>query len=273
MGFMMLALFAFALAAAQDGGRDIPPPRPIPTELAATFAGAVRRTSAFAPAGGRAIQPAMQGILAPESPYPAWIVEFHWEEKGVLHSGVAMLVDVPAMEKVKPGTEKAIPRELREGAWVTPKVFEGQTFATWSEQMQEQRRSGNEMAALGTIRLVISGQVAFRSASGNYGEIRCLSQPADCIPGFKDPAMLDVALIPAEQFGYRRTFHPGAPVKGNGTATGLLATWAYAAVPLDPHFGSRSFCGDSTGAACAVAGGTMPPIVGGACPKACQPLP
>jgi hypothetical protein len=270
---MMLLPAALALVVSQDGGMDVPPPRPIPAELAATFAGAVPRNTTFAAVRGRAIQPGMQGILVPGSQWPAWIVEIHWKEGGKLRAGVAMLVDVPAYDKVKPGTEKIIPLAMREGPWAAVKVFEDLTFASWAEQSQEQRRSGNELAARSAIRSVISAQVVFQSASGSYGEMRCLSQPEACLPGTKEPAVLDATMVPAEKFGYRRTFHPGAPVKGKGKQTGLIATWAYTAEPIDANYGRQSFCGDFTGTVCAVEGATMPPVVGGACPKSCQPIP
>jgi hypothetical protein len=268
-----LAALALILSLDADGGMDVPPPQPIPSALAATFAGAVRRNSAFAAATGRDIQPDIVGIATP-SPAPSWIVEIHWKEKGNLRTGVAMVVDVPAMDKIKPGTEKNIPLALREGPWVAIKVFEDLTFARWAEQTQEQRRSNNENAATRAIRLLITAEIAFWSESGgSYGEMRCLRQPASCLPGSNRPAMFDAESLPAEKFGYRRTFHSGAPVKGKGKETGLLATWAYTAEPMDPRYGRQSFCGDFTGQVCAVAGATMPPVVGGACPKSCQPVP
>ena len=183
-----------------------------------------------------------------------------------------MLIDVPAAEKVTPGVEK-VTLAMREGPWIAAKVFEDQTYATWSAQMQAQRRANNESMTVGAIRLVISGEAAFQSESGSYGEFRCLGQPGSCLPGSKAPAMLDAARAPAEMHGYRRTFHPGAAVKGKGRQTGLIATWAYSAVPMDLKFGTRALCGDSTGSVCAVAGATMPRVVGGACPKSCQPIP
>jgi hypothetical protein len=269
---MRLLLAALALVVSQDGGTDIPPPRPIPTKLAATFAGAVRRHPAFAAVGGRVIQPGMEGSLDPGSQWPAWVVEIHWKEEGKLRTGVAMLVDMPAYEKMNPGTENAIPLALREGPWFAVKISEDLTFASWAEQSQE-RRSVNEVAARSDIRFVISAQAVFQSASGSFGEMRCLSQPATCLPGTKQPAMLDATTLPAETLGYRRTFHPGAPVKGKGRQTGLIATWAYTAEPIDGSYGRQSFCGDFTGIVCAVAGTRMPPVVGGACPKSCLPIP
>ena len=270
----MLVLAALALVVSQDGGMDVPPAGPIPTKLAATFAGAVRRNPAFASVAGRAVQPDMVGILSPALEAPGWIVEIHWKEKGKLRAGVAVLMDVPAMDKVKPGTEKAVPFAMREGPWIAAKVFEDQTYAMWAEQMQHQRRANNESMTVGAIRVVISAEAAFLSESGgSYGEFRCLSQPGTCLPGSKAPAMIDGTRVPAEVHGYRRTFHSGAAVKGKGKQTGLIATWAYSAEPMDPKFGTRALCGDSTAVVCAVSGATMPPVVGGACPKSCRPVP
>ena len=51
---------------------------------------------------------------------------------------------------------------------------------------------------------------------------------------------------------------------------GLIATYAYTAVPMDPKYGSRAYCGDSSGYVCEVLGAAMPPVVGGVCPKSCK---
>jgi hypothetical protein len=269
---MILALAALALVVVQDGGRDAPPPGPVPTELSATFAGAIRRNPAYAAAKGRVIQPDMQGALLVGAPLPGWLVEFHWKEAGNLRGGLAMIIDAPAADKINPGFEKAS-LAMREGRWVAAKVYEGETYAHWAEQAHQQRLANNESMTVMTIRSVISAEAVFESLSGSYGEFRCLSQPAACLPGSKEPALLEPADAAAEMHGYRRTFHPGAAVKGKGGQTGLIATWAYSAVPIDPNFGSHAVCGDSTGLVCAVAGVTMPPVVGGACPKSCKPLP
>ncbi len=271
---LALAILALVVSPDVDGKIDVPPPRTIATELAAALAGAVRRNTDFAAVAGRVVQPDMIGIASPAVEVPGWVVEIHWKEKGKLRSGVAFMIDVPAMDRVKPGTAKAIPPALREGPWLAAKVLEDVTFASWAEQQQEQRRANNESGTTSDIRMVISAEAFFMSSSGgSYGEMRCLSQPASCLPGSKDPQLLDATMGAAERYGYRRTFHPGAAVQGKGKQSGLLATWAYTAVPMDPKYGRQSFCGDSTGTVCAVAGATMPPVTGGACPKTCSPVP
>ena len=266
-------LALLALAAAQDGAVDMPPPRPIPADLAAPFAGAIRRNQAFAAATGRTVESATQGFVMPRSTYPAWVVEFHWREKGALRPGVAFLVDVPAARKLT-SSGRSIPDASLEGPWAAIAVFEDQTLAMWSEDLERQRRANNESMTASDVRMIISSEEGFRSTSGSYGDLRCLSLPASCLPRPKDPLLpLDVAYTQAERNGYRRTFHPGAPVQGKENETGLIATWAYTAVPMDPKFGRRAFCGDSArGDVCAVEGATMPPLVGGACPKSCLPL-
>jgi hypothetical protein len=269
----MILLFAvLALGVAADGRMDVPPPVPIATELATTFAGAIRRNPAFAAAKGRVIQPGMQGFLPADAPFPTWIVEFRWQENAKLRTGMTFLIDVPAAEKVTPGIEKQT-LAMREGPWIAAKVFEDQTYAMWAAETQQQRRANNEAMTAGDIRSVISAEAAFMSESGgSFGELRCLKQPADCLPGSKTPPLLDAERYPADRHGYRRTFHPGAAVKGKGKQTGLLATFAYSAAPMEPKYGSRAICGDSTGNVCAVAAATMPTVVGGACPKSCLPL-
>src|SRR6476659_431012 len=130
---MLLILATLALVAAQDGAVDVPPAGPIPTELSATFAGAIRRNPTYAAAKGRVIQPGMQGALVPGAPYPSWMVEFHWQEKGKPRAGTAVLIDVPAAEKVTPGIEK-ITLAIREGPWIAAKVYEDQTYASWAQR-------------------------------------------------------------------------------------------------------------------------------------------
>lgn len=268
----MLAFAALAFVAFQDGRMDVPPPRPVAAELARTFAGAIRRTAAFGPATGREVQPAMQGFTAPEMPFPAWFVEFQWKEKGSLRPGFAMFFDIVAAEKVDPGLKK-VPRALIEGQWFAAQVTEGQTFAAWAEDTQVQRRDNNESMTQGDLRMVITAEAVFMSESGgSYGEIGCLREPASCLPGSKAEVLLKSDWGPADEHGYRRTFHAGPAAKGKAGQTGLIAGWAYTAVPLDPKFGRRAFCADSiVNDVCAVAGATMPALVGGRCPKGCQP--
>jgi hypothetical protein len=179
----------------------------------------------------------------PQSVYASWTVEFHWREKGALHPGVAFVADVVAARRLT-SSGKSIPDSSLEGPWGVFAVFEDKTLAAWLEDLQQHRRATNEAQTVDALR-------AIRTA----------------------PAARDATSVAAEAHGYRRTFHPGAAVTGRGRQPGLFATWAYTAVPIDPKFGLRSFCGDSTGVVCVVAGATMPPVVGGACPKGCQPLP
>ena len=102
--------------------------------------------------------------------------------------------------------------------------------------------------------------------------LSCLGEPASCLPGSKEKSILDVPFTAApERGGYRRAFHAGPATKG-AKSPKLLNTFAFTAVPMSPDSGKLGFCGDSTGAVCAVSGEPMPAIVGGACPKACVPL-
>ena len=151
-----------------DGKIDVPPPRPIATELAAALAGAVRRNTDFAAVAGRVVQPDRIGIASPAVEVPGWVVEIHWKEKGKLRSGVAFMIDVPAMDRVKPGTAKAIPPALREGPWLAAKVLEDVTFASWAQQQQEQRRANNESGTTSDIRMVISAEAFFMSSSAGW---------------------------------------------------------------------------------------------------------
>lgn len=144
------------------------------------------------------------------------------------------------------------------------------------------RISGNEAAAIGQIRSMISAQMAFAAANGNaYGEPRCLLSPSECIPGYapSDPAFLAPETASPERSGYRFEFHAGGSAGETGGSAGVeaggtgMTSFAYTAEPMQPgETGARAFCGDATGTICEFAGGRLPPIDGGGCPAGCPVL-
>ena len=243
----------------------------VPANLSATFVKILRKVPAFLPATGRAIQTDLKGVATPQAPFPLWVVEFRWTEKGAANSGLAMFVEMAGIVKVQPAAEKEV--SVREDGWGLGTLTEGKTLAAWLEEMNAVRRAANEAAALADVRTVLSAQRVFQYASGgSYGELSCLGEPASCLPGSKEKSILDVPFTAApERGGYRRAFHAGPATKG-AKSPKLLNTFAFTAVPMSPDSGKLGFCGDSTGAVCAVSGEPMPAIVGGACPKACVPL-
>jgi type II secretory pathway pseudopilin PulG len=131
------------------------------------------------------------------------------------------------------------------------------------------RVSANESAAIGDIRTIISAQMAYSSTSnGAYGELRCLAEPATCIPGYTGPYFVDAALASlADKSGYKRAFFPGSAFQGG------VDNFAYTATPIQPgQTGVRSFCGDSSGIVCADPSGSPIQATGGRCPASCPPL-
>lgn len=145
------------------------------------------------------------------------------------------------------------------------------------------RVSANEAAAIGDVRTVISGQAAYSSANcGTYGRLECLSNPrgSGCIVDYPAaaPSFLDQALASAQvKSGYRRTFHPGAPLaltQGQGCPGGTgLESFAYTAVPAARgSTGVRGFCGDDSGRICVTTDGNAPPVTNGRCAEGCTPL-
>ncbi len=121
------------------------------------------------------------------------------------------------------------------------------------------RVSANEAAAIGDIRSLISGQVAYSSFNGGFyaSRLECLSSPGDCIANFTSPLpeerggtaqFLDPRTIASPKNGYGREFVPGARAPGSATST---STFAFLAYPINPgQSGVRSFCGDSSGRIC-----------------------
>ena len=141
------------------------------------------------------------------------------------------------------------------------------------------RVSANEAATIGDIRTVISAEAAYQSASGGYyGTPECLAAPTTCLPAYSGPTFVDPDLASATvKNGYRRTFHPGAPIAAGAGGTpapaNSLETFAYVAVPASKNqTGVRGFCGDSSGRICFTTDGSAPAVVAGACDPGCRDL-
>jgi len=129
----------------------------------------------------------------------------------------------------------------------------------------------DEAAAVRDVRSVLGAEKEYRTASGgDYGELRCLQRPAECLAGYTGKSFLAAGSDAETRAGYRRRFHPGQPAAHHPQG---LTSFAYTAVPEDPgRSGVRAFCGDSSGRICAAASGHLPSVVDGACPTDCTPL-
>jgi hypothetical protein len=102
-----------------------------------------------------------------------------------------------------------------------------------------------EARVIGDIRTVISAEEAFRTETGAYGDLECLTGPSSCLPGYTGPTFLD------ESFR--------APLRGryNWAFRRARDSYRITAVPFSREPGTCcTFCGDSTGRVCFRRGAT-----------------
>ena len=137
------------------------------------------------------------------------------------------------------------------------------------------RVSANEASAIGDVRTMISAEVAYSTANGNFFDTpECVGTPSLCIPGYTGPSFLDPTLATlATKSGYQRRFVPGPPAGRGAVSPSSLQSFAYVAVPLSRgQTGVRGFCGDSSGMVCATQDGSEPAVENGQCAASCAPL-
>lgn len=153
-------------------------------------------------------------------------------------------------------------------------VIVGMVAAIAIPGLLKARMSGNEAAAIATIRRMISAEVSYSTVNGGvYDKPECLASPARCLPTYSGPAFLDPTdASVVSKGGYTFEFRPGEPAgtdeirRGRASPTSVVE-FAYVATPMTPGTtGVRMFCGDSSGevvamtrdAATAVAGRCPP---------------
>jgi hypothetical protein len=229
----------------------------------------LKRIPAFAATSGRSglqLTDKKMTLPGPESG-KAYFVEFRWNERGVTHTGLAVLAHKSVGDD-KPWVVKGDP-------WGVGMMIEDKDWAFLVSDLKRAQTRDHELATKLEIRKVIIAQAKFQSASGGwYGEMRCLVRPTECIPGFTGLHFLEEELASAvEKNGYRRQFHPGPRRAGDPSkpaSSPLLKAFAYTAVPSRVgESGQRSFCGDSSGRVCVLASGAAPVVTAGACPASC----
>jgi hypothetical protein len=132
----------------------------------------------------------------------------------------------------------------------------------------------NEAGAIGTVRAMASGQIAYSVNNANaYGSISCLESPSPCVPKDRGVPYVTPGTTSGERAGYVFEFHPGpdAPAAEGRPAGSALASFAFVARPMRPGTtGIRTFCVDATFNVCTVPDGVS--VSGPQCPAACQVL-
>jgi hypothetical protein len=260
---LTLALVAWpALAAAQAGA--------VLTEAEA--ARLIAASPAVVGKAGRTFARVVEIVPLEDAGKTGWVVEFEWTEAGKVRKGVA------PMRRTEDVKEEDRPHAFySQGGFTIVGAFEDVGARQLIAQIQAQRVKAHEAAAIGDIRSVLTGEMAYAFANeGFYDELRCLAEPTTCLPSYPktSPAFLNASELQSEKLGYRRTFHPGAkaPRQAKASASSLTA-FAYTAVPLKPgETGNRGFCGDASGRLCFTADGSAPKVTDGQCDAACTTL-
>ncbi len=114
------------------------------------------------------------------------------------------------------------------------------------------RMSGNESSAIGSLRAVVSGQIAYSSACGNNGYAPLFATlgvaPAGGTQAFLSP---DLAVAAPQKSGYNYVMNAGVGVAGpvdcNGTATTSTAFYASALPVTVGTTGARGFATNTAG--------------------------
>jgi type II secretory pathway pseudopilin PulG len=208
----------------------------------------------------------------------------------LLKPGVRILFSGREAQELSPG-EAAEVRQLMQGSGSTVvivivvailSVFGiGMLAAIAIPSLLRARVAANEAAAIGDLRTVLSAEVAYASANGNYPDrLECLIGPSKCIPGYaaNAPVFLSPAMATETRRGYAFQFHPGPPAPTEVMAQGKISAsslsgFAYLAVPINQNAtGIRSFCVDGSGRICASSGPEGVSVSGATCPRSCASL-
>lgn len=209
-----------------------------------------------------------------ESAAGVGFIEFRFTDGGASRTAVGFAAPSSAMANNKSN----VISEYR--GWALARVLEDKTLDDVIEGLRQARTSANEASAVGRLRSVVSGQIAFSSANdGFFSSPECLVEDAKCLPpgpgrgmAFLSPG--DAAL--GERSGYRYRFSPGVaakPAAGRRIAAPSFVTFAVTAVPIAPgETGDLGFCADDTGNICASFDGSEPAIAGGRCAHPCPAL-
>ena len=210
---------------------------------------------------------------------PGFFVEVGWREGEKKTGGIAAVM---RSDELAPDV-----RILgQDGDWALLDLAIGKTWDEMAEELRvardaalEAKRPGQSArgrstasdpvdSAMGDVRRVLSAQNAFMPVSqGDYAyDVACLVRPADCVPGYEGPALLDDVFLRAERNGYRFTLRALAKP---GSAR-LATAFTYSAVPVTPGPGRPGFCVDDSGRVCQTGDGSDAGSHGDACAPSCR---
>lgn len=262
VSFLHAALvFTLAFGGAQSTGS----PGALDTEIATRL---VNGWPGLSPSTGRRLVSLKAGG---EGASGMGFIEFRFTDGEATRTAVGFAAPVSAMANNK---NKVISEHR---GWVLARVLEDKTLDDVIEGLRAARTSANEAAAMGRLRSVVSGQIAYATANdGFFSTPACLAEDAKCLPpgpgrGMAFLAPADAAL--GERSGYRYRFSPGAAAKaeaGRKISSPSFVTFAVTAVPIAPgETGDLGFCADDSGNICAAFDGSEPAIAGGRCAYPC----
>jgi len=176
------------------------------------------------------------------------------------------------------GRPLAAPAVLLAGmalAFAAPGAAQDPESASPPAALSEEEMRGRERIALLAMSTVTQAEKMYAAANGSlYGEMRCLTHPTECLPGFDPQAasFLDPTYDWLEpRLGYDQKFHPGPKatdeqVRSAGAHPGSLTAFAFTVTPTVPGVsGRRAFCADSRGKMCVTPDGREPPVRNGRC--------
>jgi hypothetical protein len=196
-------------------------------------------------------------------------------------SGLRLLLSGKQAHEFTPAERDAIARDVpvaRKWMYALPALALATTVplaviaAITIPSMLRARIAANEAMAVGHLRSI---QTAERELSrfndGLFVEARCLTEPQRCVPSWVGGALLTDSWQVFR--GYRFDFYPGPAAsperdRQGRSATPSLASYAVAAVPIEPgRTGRLLFCADSSGKLCKSGGPRQPPpqVVDGRC--------
>ena len=137
------------------------------------------------------------------------------------------------------------------------------------------RMSGNEASAIGTLRSIVSGQVAYASTvnGGYYDTLTCLANPSPCVPGYSGTPFLLEEYSVRSGYRFELAGTPAPADRPGNTSRTSLASFVVIATPVTTGTtGVRVFCVDQTGTIRSSTDAVLSGLATDACPASWRPI-